>query len=85
MLLMVAYDHFNSKFENQTWLRRPGVAYMQKPGHLLGNRIVSVVRLCIFQIEEVTMPAAFEDLARGYLFADYYPVLKGSEGEDVPW
>jgi hypothetical protein len=85
MLLMVAYDHFNSKFENQTWLRRPGVAYMQKPGHLLGNRTVSVVRLGIFQIEEVTMPAAFEDLTRGHLFADYHPALKGSEGEDIPW
>ena len=85
MLLMVAYDHFNSKFENQTWLRRPGVAYIQKPGHMLGNRAVSVVRLGIFQIEEVTMPAAFEDLTRGHLFADYHPALKGSEGEDIPW
>jgi hypothetical protein len=85
MLLMVAYDHFNSKFENQTWKTRPGVAYMQKPGHLLGNRTVSIVRLGIFQIEEVTVPAAFEDLKRGHLFADYHPALKGSEGEDIPW
>jgi hypothetical protein len=85
MLLIVAYDHFNSKFENQTWETRPGVAYMQKPGHLLRNRTVSIVRFGIFQVEEVTMPTVFEDLKRGHLFADYHPALKGSEGEEIPW
>ena len=30
MLLLVAYDHFNSKFSNYTWTKRPGVAWSQK-------------------------------------------------------
>ena len=85
MLLMVAYDHFNSKFKNKTWSTTSGVAYMPKPGHLLGNRTVSVVRLGIFQVEEVTMPIAFKDLTNGYLFTDFHPALKGSKGEDIPW
>ena len=85
MLLMVAYDHFNSKFENYTWTTRPGVAWSQKTENLLGNRTVSIVRLGIFQIEEVTMPASFEDLRKGHLFTDFHPALKGSLGEDIPW
>ncbi len=31
------------------------------------------------------MPAAFEDLTRGRLFADYHLALNGSKGEDIPW
>ena len=85
MLLMVAYDHFNSKFENYTWTTRPGVVWSQKTENLLGNRTVSIVRLGIFQIEEVTMPTLFEDLRKGHLFTDFHLVLKGSLGEDIPW
>ena len=43
MLLMVAYDHFNSKFENYIWTTGPGVAWSPKPKNLLGNRTVSIV------------------------------------------
>jgi len=83
MLLLVAYDHFNSKFANVTWSRRGGdrPAYMKKQG----NRTVSIVRFGVFQIEEVTIPAAFEDLRKGHLFADYHPALNGSQGEDIPY
>jgi hypothetical protein len=81
MLLLVAYDHFNSKFQNGSWAKTDGGAYMKKQG----NRTVSIVRFGVFQIEEVTMPAAVEDLTNGYLFADYHPALEGSEGEDIPY
>ena len=80
MLLLVAYDHFSCKFSNLTWARTGRGGYLNKPG----NRTVSIVRFGIFQIEEVTMPAAFEDLTTRYLFAEYHPALKGSQGEDIP-
>ena len=81
MLLLVAYDHFNSKFQNGSWAKTNRGAYMKKQG----NRTVSIVRFGVFQIEEVTMPVAVEDLTNGYLFADYHPALEGLEGEDIPY
>ncbi|KAH8752159.1 hypothetical protein F5882DRAFT_267742, partial [Hyaloscypha sp. PMI_1271] len=63
MLLLVAYDHFNNKFQNEHTRNFGGGPYMQKPG----NRTVSIVRFGIFQIEEITMPAAVEDLQDTYL------------------
>ncbi|KAF8851656.1 hypothetical protein BDZ45DRAFT_808142 [Acephala macrosclerotiorum] len=80
MLLLVAYDHFSSKFQNPIWARTGEAAYTKKQG----NRTVSIVRFGIFQIEEITMPAAFEDLTTGYLSAAYHPALEGSQGEDIP-
>ena len=81
MFLLVAYDHFSSKFSNVSWAKSGGAAYIKKQG----NRTVSIVRFGVFQIEEVTMPAAFEDLTRGHLFVDYHPALEGSQGEDIPY
>lgn len=31
------------------------------------------------------MPAVFEDLTEGYLFAAYHPMLEGTEGEEIPY
>lgn len=81
MLLLVAYDHFRCKFDNITWAKRGTCAYINKQG----NRTVSIVRFGVFQIEQVTMPAAVEDLTKGYLFAAYHPALGGTEGEDIPY
>lgn len=80
MLLLVAYEHFSLKFENYTWAHHDYPAYLTKPG----NKKVTIVRLGVFQLEEVTMPAAFEDLATGYLYIDSHSDLKGSQGEEIP-
>ncbi|KAG4418038.1 hypothetical protein IFR04_008858 [Cadophora malorum] len=61
MLLLVAYDHFHSKFSNLTWAGRGMSDYVKKQG----NRSVSIVRFGIFQLEKVTMPADFNDLRTG--------------------
>jgi hypothetical protein len=76
MLLLVAYDHFNSRFVNGFRAKTNGGAYMKKQG----NRTVSIVRFGVFPIEEITMPAVIEDLTNEYLFAKYHPALEGSEG-----
>lgn len=81
MLLLVAYDHFNVQFENDLRKRSRGGPYMQKAG----NRTVTIVRFGYFQVEEITMPAAVEDLTDTYLYAEYHPALEGSAGEDVPY
>ncbi|KAL5313956.1 hypothetical protein ACEPPN_018380 [Leptodophora sp. 'Broadleaf-Isolate-01'] len=81
MLLLVAYDHFHSKFSNVTWAKCGVFPYQKKQG----NRTVSIVRFGIFQLEQVTMPAAFEDLTKECLYTDYHPVLEGSPGEAIPY
>ena len=81
MLLLVAYDHFHSKFSNLTWAGRGMSDYVKKQG----NRSVSIVRFGIFQLEKVTMPADFNDLRTGYLHTEYDPVLEGSQGEAIPY
>lgn len=82
MLLLVAYSQFSPRFLNVSWEKNyGGTTYLKKQG----NRTVSIVRFGVFQIEEVTMPAAFEDLTTGYLLADYSPALKGLQGEDIPY
>ncbi|KFY33270.1 hypothetical protein V494_07754 [Pseudogymnoascus sp. VKM F-4513 (FW-928)] len=79
MLLLVAYSHFNVQFENSFRKRSRGGPYMQKAG----NRTVTIVRFGYFQVEEVTMPAAVEDLTDTYLYADHHPALEASGGKDV--
>jgi hypothetical protein len=81
MLLLVAYGHFNIQFENALRKRSRGGPYMQKAG----NRTVTIVRFDYFQVEEITMPAAVEDLTDTYLYAEYHPALEGSAGKDVPY
>jgi hypothetical protein len=81
MLLLVAYDHFNNKFQHEHTRNFGGGLYMQKPG----NRTVSIVRFGIFQIEEITMPAAVEDLQDTYLLARNHSALEGTEGKDIPY
>lgn len=43
------------------------------------------MRFGVFQVEEITMPAAIEDLTSVYLFEKYLPALESSEGEDIPY
>lgn len=81
MLLLVAYNQFSLKFSISIWAKTGGAAYINKQG----NRTVSIVRFGVFQIEEMTMPAIFEDLTTGHLSADYHPALKGSQGDDIPY
>ncbi|KAH7407429.1 hypothetical protein BKA64DRAFT_743064 [Cadophora sp. MPI-SDFR-AT-0126] len=81
MLLLVAYDHFHSKFSNFTWAKHGKPDYVNKQG----NRTVSIVRFGIFQLEKVTIPASFEDLRTGYLHTDYDLILEGSRGEAIPY
>jgi hypothetical protein len=82
MLLMVAYDHFQSKFENETRDHTGhGPAYLDKAG----NRRVSIVRFGVFQVEEVTMPTSVEELRENYLIANFHPALEGSAGADIPY
>lgn len=81
MLLLVAYDHFNGKFSNNREAHRGQLPpYLKKRE----NRTVSIVRFGTFQLEQVTMPAAFEDLGTGHLHKDYHPALEGTPGEDFP-
>ncbi|KAH8744472.1 hypothetical protein F5882DRAFT_525926 [Hyaloscypha sp. PMI_1271] len=80
MLLLVAYDHFNSKFIDIRRGSRKG-AYLRKQG----NRTVSIVRFGIFQIEEITMPSAVEDMTDTKLFTRFHPALEGTEGKDIPY
>jgi hypothetical protein len=79
MLLLVAYDHFSSKFSIRA--KTGGATYINKQG----NRTVSIMRFGVFQIEEITMPATFEDLTTGRLSVDYHPTLKGSQEDDIPY
>ncbi|KAK0125478.1 hypothetical protein ONS95_000514 [Cadophora gregata] len=81
MLLLVAYDHFDSMLSNPESQRNYEAAYKKKQG----NRTVSIVRFGVFQIEQVTMPAAFEDLTSQYLLTSFHPALKGSQGEAIPY
>ncbi|RFU28164.1 hypothetical protein B7463_g8177, partial [Scytalidium lignicola] len=78
MLLMVAYDYFNDSFENYYGYSSP---YLQKQG----NKTVFIVRFGIFKVEEITMPAAVEDLTDIPLFAQYHPALEGTAGEDLKY
>ena len=78
MLLLVAYDHFNDSFQTYYRVSSP---YLQKQG----NRIVSIVRFGIFKVEEITMPAAAEDLTDTPLFAQYHPALEGRAGKDIKY
>ncbi|KAH8807244.1 hypothetical protein F5884DRAFT_880059 [Xylogone sp. PMI_703] len=78
MLLLVAYDHFNDSFENYYGY---APAYLQKQG----NKTVSIVRFGIFKVEEITMPAAAEDLTDTPLVAQYHPTLEGTAGEDIKY
>jgi hypothetical protein len=78
MLLLVAYDHFNHCFQNLFWDSSP---YLQKQG----NRTVSIVRFGIFKVEQITMPAAVEDLTDTPLVAKYHPALDGTAGEDIKY
>jgi hypothetical protein len=76
MLLLVAYDHFNDCFQHYYGISPP---YLQKQG----NRTVSIVRFGFFKVEEITMPAAAEDLTDTTLFAQYHPALEGTAGKDI--
>jgi len=76
MLLLVAYDHFNDCFQHYYGISPP---YLQKQG----NRTVSIVRFGFFKVEEITMPAAAEDLTDTALFAQYHPALEGTAGKDI--
>lgn len=80
MLLLVAYNHFNSKFID---IRRGSTAgaYIHKQG----NRTVSIVRFGVFKIEEITMPLAVKDMIDTKLFTKFHPALEGTEGEDIPY
>jgi hypothetical protein len=79
MLLMVAYDHFNSKLENKVRDRNGN-----GPGYL-GNRTVSIVRFGVFKVEKITMPTTIEDLKSEYLFAEFHPCFEDSAGKDIPY
>jgi hypothetical protein len=76
MLILVAYDHFNDCFQDYDGI---SPLYLQKPG----NRTVSIVRFGFFKAEEITMPAAVEDLTDTALFAQYHPALEGTAGKDI--
>lgn len=80
MLLLTAYDHFQSKFSDVT---KP--QYAAACMKMQGNRTVSIVRFGYFRLEQITMPAAFEDLSKGYLYTEYHPVLEGSAGDGIPY
>ena len=76
MLILVAYDHFNDCFQDYDGI---SPLYLQKAG----NRTVSIVRFGFFKAEEITMPAAVEDLTDTALFAQYHPALEGTAGKDI--
>ncbi|KAL2072839.1 hypothetical protein VTL71DRAFT_12182 [Oculimacula yallundae] len=81
MLLLVAFDHFNCKFCNDTWYEQMSQATGTKPR---GGRTVTIVRFGHFQLEQASMPTDFSELKEGYIFTDYHPALEGSRGEDIP-
>lgn len=77
MLLLVAYDHLDDCF---TLAHPPDPPYLQKQG----NRTVSIVRFGVFAVEEVTMPAAAEDLTDVRLWLqDQHPALEDTVGKDI--
>lgn len=78
MLLMVAYDHFNHNFEDGYNGHNPN-------GQKKGNRTVSIVRFGVFKVEQITMPAALEDLTHRNLWTDGDPTLNGTPGEDLKY
>jgi len=76
MLLLVAYEHFNHCFQSSSG---PLPLHMQKQA----NRTVSIVRFGIFQVEQVTIPAAIEDLTHAPLATKSHPTLEDTAGKDI--
>jgi hypothetical protein len=78
MLLLVAYDQSNTLFSHQDCVPE---SYLQNPGH----RTVSIIRLNSFQVDQVVLPAAFEDARLGNIYHRFHPALEGTKGEDISY